>query len=187
MEDSPRWEPDDAMVLTVRTRVLPHGQLSGPDRAWVVASLTVQGWTVAAIAERLRCSLRLVQQIKAEPMTLVALYALSMRRQLSDERSLRRLESLAAARQHTTDHATITRITSQRDALLDYLAKEHPMPAKPHIPNPTATCPVCTGLLGDLQFGEQRHTFCSWAGPQDWAALRPWLTGTLDGVHAAGG
>ena len=65
-DETERWMPDEALVPTLHTRSLPIAGLSGPDRAWAVAALTVEGWTVAAIADRLRCSLRLIQQIKAE-------------------------------------------------------------------------------------------------------------------------
>lgn len=48
-------------------------------------------------------------------------------------------------------------------------------------------CPVCTGLLGELRAGEIKHPFCAWARPSDWAALRPYLTGTLEGIQAGAG
>lgn len=113
-----RWLPDEALVLTVRTRSLDMKQLSGPDRSWIVASLTVQGWTVAAIADRLKCSLRLVQTIKTEPMTRVALYALELASELANERALRQLEATAAMSHATAQQATISRLSGQRDALL---------------------------------------------------------------------
>lgn len=47
-------------------------------------------------------------------------------------------------------------------------------------------CPVCRDLLGQLEPGEKVHRFCSWATEDDWKALRPYLTGTLLGVHAGG-
>lgn len=122
-DDPERWRPDEALVITVRTRVLPISELSGPDRAWLVAQLTAQGWTVAAIAERLACSLRLIQQIKAEPMTLVATYALGLERQLIEERGLRRLVDTAHRAEIATRDAAITRLTAQRDLLLDQIPR----------------------------------------------------------------
>lgn len=113
-----RWQPDEALVVTVRTRCLEMKELSGPDRSWIVASLTVQGWTVAAIADRLKCSLRLVQTIKTEPMTRVALYALGLADELANERALRHLDAASAAAQATAQAATISRLSGQRDALL---------------------------------------------------------------------
>lgn len=122
LEEPERWRPDAALVLTVRTRSLVIADLSGPDRAWIVASLTVEGWTVAAIADRLSCSLRLVQQIKAEPMTLVALYALGVERELREERGLRHLEGRLAAQELLARDQRISRLTQQRDRMLDQLA-----------------------------------------------------------------
>jgi hypothetical protein len=120
-DDSERWQPDEALVLTVRTRCMEMKELSGPDRSWVVASLTVQGWTVAAIAERLRCSLRLVQTIKTEPMTRVAMYALEISAQLAGERALRQYEAASAAAQAAAQQQTISRLSGQRDALLAHV------------------------------------------------------------------
>lgn len=60
----------------------------------------------------------------------------------------------------------------------------------PKTPQPTTDddCTVCKGLLGPLDTGDGRmHYFCSWARPEDWAALRPFFTGTLEGVQAGGG
>lgn len=116
--DDERWQPDEALVVTVRTRCLEMKDLSGPDRSWLVASLTVKGWTVAAIADRMKCSLRLVQTIKTEPMTRVALYALEIAAQLAEERALRNYESARAATQVSVQQQTITRLTAQRDALI---------------------------------------------------------------------
>lgn len=124
IEEPERWRPDDALVLTVRTRSLVIADLSGPDRAWIVASLTVEGWTVAAIADRLSCSLRLVQQIKAEPMTLVALYALGVERQLREERGLRHLEGRLAAQELLARDQRISQLTMQRDRMLDHIATQ---------------------------------------------------------------
>lgn len=119
MEESERWQPDDALVITIRTRSIAISGLSGPDRAWVVASLTVAGWTVASIAARLKCSLRLIQQIKAEPMTLVALYALTLDQQLRQERGLRHLEGRVAAQAEAQLQRRIHTLERQRDWLLD--------------------------------------------------------------------
>ena len=47
-------------------------------------------------------------------------------------------------------------------------------------------CPACKGLLGDLDPHQPMHDFCTWARPSDWAALAPYFSGDLVGVHAAG-
>ena len=131
------WKPDPALVFAVRARVVPISTLSGPDRAWVVASLTVYGWTVAAIADRLKCSLRLIQQIKAEPMTKVALYAIEREAELLRERGCRRLEHTIAAQEISALQARIARVTMQRDAMLDHLVHRKEMSDEPSAaPNP---------------------------------------------------
>lgn len=126
-----RWYPDEALVLTLETRSLEMRHLSGPDRSWVVASLTVKGWTVAAIADRLRCSLRLVQTIKTEPMTQVALYALALADELASERAAARLAQATAATQARLQADTITRLSGQRDALLGQVQRLTHPPAPP--------------------------------------------------------
>jgi hypothetical protein len=119
--EAERWRPDETLVLTVRTRVLPIAELSGSDRAWIVAALTAQGWTVAAIAERLSCSLRLIQQIKAEPTVQVALYAMGLARDLEAERGVRRLADLQHQRELSIRDHALERVRAQRDLLLNHI------------------------------------------------------------------
>jgi hypothetical protein len=122
VEESDRWQPDEGLVFTVRTRSVAISTLSGPDRAWVVAALTAQGWTVSAIADRLLCSLRLIQQIKAEPMTKVALHALSLAQDLANERGMRHIEGRLAGLELAGRDREIARLSRQRDVLLDRIA-----------------------------------------------------------------
>lgn len=147
MTTDERWQPDDGMVFTLRTRCVPIKELPRPeDRAWVVASLTAAGWTVSAIADRLRCSLRLVQQIKTDPITMVALYALQLDQQLREERALRHM----AAVQHTAEVAAlrghIDRLTAQRDLLLTHVAPPAPLRKDP----PRATPQTARGRSGGI-------------------------------------
>lgn len=122
-DEPERWQPDPALVFTVRTRSIAIAGLSGMDRSWIVAALTVEGWTVSSIAARLQCSLRLVQQIKAEPMTKVALYALTLQRRLTEAEGLRHLEGRLASQQIAARDASVLRLTRQRDTLLDQLVQ----------------------------------------------------------------
>lgn len=123
-DDVARWRPDDALALTVHTRTLPIADLSGPDRAWLVAQLTLQGWTVQRIAERLSCSLRLIQQIKAEPGMLIALHALAVERELSDERAMRKLAENVHRRERCDSDRALSRVTAQRDLLLERMPRK---------------------------------------------------------------
>lgn len=83
-----RWEPDLHLLVHAKMGGCRAVDLTGPDRAWVVAGLTAAGLTADEIADRLHCSLRLVRQIKAEPMTIVATYALGIQEKLDSARSL---------------------------------------------------------------------------------------------------
>lgn len=110
------------MVVTVRTRSLSMKDLCEEDRSWIVAALTVQGWTAVAIADRLRCSLRLVQTIKTEPMTLMARYAWEQAAALAKEQAERAGEQRSHAAQALGWEAERARLCAQRDALLEALA-----------------------------------------------------------------
>lgn len=116
-----RWQPDDGLIYAVQHRPVPIADLSGPDRAWIVAYLTAQGWTVASIAERLRCSLRLVQQIKAEPMTRVATLAQSLIQQLDAQRCLQHMEGVSLLADLAAAQARIAALERHRDVLLHRL------------------------------------------------------------------
>lgn len=121
--DPEQWRPDPALVFAVHARVVPIADMSGMDRAWIVAALTAEGWTVAAISARLKCSLRLVQQIKAEPMTKVALYALTLERELTEFRSLHHMAGRIAGQEITSRDARIAVLQDQRDRMLDQLVQ----------------------------------------------------------------
>lgn len=64
--------------------------LATPDRAWLVAGLTLAGLTAKDIASRMSCSLRLVRTIRAEDMTHVCL--LAQQREASLTGDLRKME-----------------------------------------------------------------------------------------------
>lgn len=138
-DETERWMPDEALVPTLHTRSLPIAGLSGPDRAWAVAALTVEGWTVAAIADRLRCSLRLIQQIKAEPMTLVAMHALALEQRLRHQDALGRLANLQHSRELTERDSEVSRLRRQRDILMQQLTNR-----RTSCPSPSSAPPVTT-------------------------------------------
>lgn len=73
------WCPDDGLVHVVMTRGIDIRTLDGPDRAWVVASLIHDSWTVPQMADKLQCSQRLVWNIRVEPMVSVFLFSIAQR------------------------------------------------------------------------------------------------------------
>lgn len=55
-------------------------------------------------------------------------------------------------------------------------------PRAPRRAEGTHRCPVCRGTVE----GAYIHPFCQHATTEDWAALRPYFTGTLEGVSPSG-
>lgn len=114
-----RWQPDENLVDYVRLTPLPITRLTGPDRAWVVAGLTARGWTAEDTARQLKCSLRLIRQIRAEPMYAVARYALSLREQLLTADVRLADQTRQANRTVNGLQAELRRVTNQRNKLID--------------------------------------------------------------------
>lgn len=123
------WQPDENLVEHVRMCGLPITELTGPDRAWVVAGLAAAGWTAEETAAQLRCSLRLIRQIRAEPMCVVATYALGLREQLL----LAGMKATEAERAHKRAMAglrgELSRMTTQRNKLIDKSSTNRRIPA----------------------------------------------------------
>lgn len=65
------WIPDEAVVDAVLDGRKEYADLGREDSRWVVASLTHRGYSVAEIAEWLRCSTRQVKRVRAELVTQV--------------------------------------------------------------------------------------------------------------------
>lgn len=151
-----RWEPDDGLIYAVQLRPVPIKDLSGPDRAWVVAYLTAQGWTVTSIAERLRCSLRLIQQIKAEPMTLLATYTHGLRRQLEAQGCLHHMEAVALVGDLAAAQARITALERHRDVLLHRLLEGKYRYEVPDLPEPARSAPAGSRQARSLRVGHPR-------------------------------
>lgn len=151
-----RWEPDDGLIYAVERRPVAIKDLSGPDRAWVVAYLTAQGWTVTSIAERLRCSLRLVQQIKAEPMTLVAGVVHSLRAQLDAQASVQRIAIVALEGDLAAAQARIASLERHRDVLMTRILEGNPCREVPHLPEPARTAGRRSGQAPAVRLGQRR-------------------------------
>lgn len=149
-----RWQPDDGLIYAVQHRPVPIADLSGPDRAWIVAYLTAQGWTVASIAERLRCSLRLVQQIKAEPMTTVATHCQGLRRQMDEQACMHHMESIAQASDLAAAQARICALERQRDILLHRLLERDRRYEVPHLQGPPRAAARREGTASPVRLGE---------------------------------
>lgn len=123
--------------------------LSTPDRCWLVAGLTLARLTAEDIADRMRCSLRLVRTIRAEEMTQVCLLMQQESAHFADELRLARSEHKAAL-------AAVEAITGERDRLrhrLDRLLDSHVVGDPP--------CPRCgTPVVGYNAYTWRERKFC---------------------------
>jgi hypothetical protein len=145
-----RWEPDDQLVAAILAgSPRTMADLSGPDRCWLVAGLTLARLTAEDIADRMRCSLRLVRTIRAEDMTQVCLRMQQETEHFTDELRLARSEHRAAL-------AALESMTVERDRLrdrLDRLLDAHIVGAPP--------CPRCgTPVAGYNAYTWRERTFC---------------------------
>lgn len=119
---SDRWEPDSHIVeaaLSTPKFGKRMTDLSGPDRSWLVAGLTLAGMTTHTIAERLSCSLRLVKTIRADEMTQVCLVAQDREAAMLDELRKMELEYRLAQLSLKSKDAENIRLRRQLDQILD--------------------------------------------------------------------
>jgi hypothetical protein len=117
-----RWKPDPSLVLAARAGAVKGAGLEACDRAWAVALLMEgEGLTGAEAAETLRCSLRLVRLIRAEPLYPLAAHAASLTRQLADTESAASNQIRDMQRDHTRLSTEIVRLTSQKERLITSL------------------------------------------------------------------
>ncbi|MGV0738224.1 hypothetical protein ABQF35_14310 [Mycobacterium syngnathidarum] len=117
-----RWEPDAQMVAAVLS--MPKAsramtELSDPDRAWLVAGLTLAGMTAEEIAERTKCSRRLVMSIRAEDMTQVCKVAQQQTGEISEELSAERCQHSLTRRELSESRAEAERLRAQLDQIID--------------------------------------------------------------------
>lgn len=113
------WEPDTNILESARAGSLRAKEMDVCERAWVVAALAHEGETAEATASMLHCSLRLIRQIRSEPMAAMARYVLDK----TDEhdRAERRYKAEIRTLRFTTFElsSNAERYKDQRDQLLE--------------------------------------------------------------------
>lgn len=123
--------------------------LSTPDRCWLVAGLTLARLTAEDIADRMRCSLRLVRTIRAEDMTQVCLRMQEETAHFTDELRLARSEHRAALAAQEAAIGERDRLRLQIDRMLDAHAIGEP------------PCPRCgTPIIGYNAYTWRERKFC---------------------------
>lgn len=117
-----RWEPDAQIVAAVLS--MPKASwgmtdMADVDRCWLVAGLGLAGMTAERIDEQLRCSLRLVRTIRAEPATLIAEWAQVTIDAKEDDLRQERGQHDVTRRQLTESRSEAARLRMQLDQILD--------------------------------------------------------------------
>lgn len=112
-----------AAVLSMPKASRAMTELSDPDRAWLVAGLTLAGMTAEEIAERTKCSRRLVMSIRAEDMTQVCKVAQQQTGEIGEELSTERCQHSLTRRELSESRAEAERLRVQLDQIIDaYMA-----------------------------------------------------------------
>lgn len=116
-----RWAPDEQLIAAVRCGSGAHkmAELADPDRAWVVAGLTLAGLTADDIKDRLGCSLRLVRSIRAWPMTQVCLLLQTESQHFAQQMALSESDARALRRELTVLTDERDRYKGQLDRVID--------------------------------------------------------------------
>lgn len=109
------WRPDDQTVDCAIHGNLTVSQLSGPDRAHVVLELSLRGYTIEDVAERLGCTSRLINQVLAAEVTTVVAYGLDQR----DAAESPGAEARASRLELERERARARELKAQRDRLID--------------------------------------------------------------------
>lgn len=114
------WRPDEQLIAAILAAPRNHSELaSKTDKCWVVAGLTADGMTAEDIRERLRCSLRLVRTLQADPRTKVFMLYLAKVDAARQEAALISHELRTTSISLAQCRAELDRVKRQRDNLID--------------------------------------------------------------------
>lgn len=87
------WEPDTGIVQAILAgSPTVMADLAGADRSWAVAGLVKAGLTREDIADRLKCSVRLVHAVATSPATAICTYLMDRENVWTDENRLAAVE-----------------------------------------------------------------------------------------------
>lgn len=114
------WRPDEQLIAAILAVPRHHSELaSKTDKCWVVAGLTADGMTAEDIRERLKCSLRLVRTLQADPRTKVFMLYLAKVDAARQEAALISHELRTTSISLAQCRAELDRVKRQRDNLID--------------------------------------------------------------------
>jgi len=118
--DGKQWQPDMQLVAAVLAQPRPIRTLASKfDKAWVVAALREDGYSADDIADRLRCSLRAVRTLLADPATKA--FRLFFREANTFAEELRLTQHELHVRTVDLAEASVmaTEMKAQRDRMID--------------------------------------------------------------------
>lgn len=114
------WSPDHGLVPAVLAASRPISTITAKqDRCWLVAGLKESGLTADDIADRLKCSLRLVRTLLAEDMATVCRAYHAEAETFGEELRLTRHELAVRTRELVDVQAEADRVREQRDRMID--------------------------------------------------------------------
>ena len=113
------WEPDRLLVPAILAHSRHHSELScKTDKCWVVAALTEDGMVAEEIADRLKCSLRLVRTLLADARTKAFRVYFREAETFAQELALVRHELQVRSVEARKATDLLARVTEQRDQLI---------------------------------------------------------------------
>lgn len=122
------WSPDHGLVAAVLARQRSIATITAKqDRCWLVAGLSQAGLAGADIADRLKCSMRLVRKLQAEDMTTVCRAYHHEAESFGEELRLTRYELAVRTRELADVLAEATRVREQRNRLIDMAMTGEPI------------------------------------------------------------
>lgn len=122
------WSPDHLLVPAVLAQSRPIATITAKqDRCWLVGGLQAEGLTADDIADRLKCSLRLVRTLLAEDMTTVCRLYLTEADHFAEELRLTRHELTVRQRELADERAEAARVRDQRDRMIDMAITGEPI------------------------------------------------------------
>lgn len=150
LEDEPerptRWTPDEFLPQAALAGRIHVDQLTIAERGWLVAILTAKGITTDDIAAKLKCSRRLIQQIRCE--AAAALTASLLKVQAEARQTAKRAQSTLVEAAITPYRAEIARLKQAHGRLIDQMAKGGCAPIIIGVPVPSGgrlkPRPTCT-------------------------------------------
>lgn len=118
-----KWVPDPALPDAAMAGRIQIDQLSLAERGWLVAVLTARNVNTDDIAAKLRCSRRLIQQIRCEPVA--ALTTSLLKAQSEARQTAKRAQAVQIECAVGPYRAEIARLKAANGRLIDQMGRRN--------------------------------------------------------------